>query len=506
MLTQVSYSRPQSLFTRLGLFLIVALPLALIVSAASLAQPLLPTALGPGVTSTTGGVAAGNDLYRINLDLGVFPDAQCNDGSPAVMYVRNAADPVHADRWLFHLQGGGSCRDGQKCADRWLNVNTNYGAQKMSSDFAPAVGIRGKGILSRDPVNNFAQWNQVYLYYCSSDGWGGRGHAVSSEATVPGGAVVPYTIHFHGADIIDAAVETLKRTAGVVTYLENGELMRTMPDLDDAYNILLTGSSAGGGGVTITADRFFEDIRSTNTNCSGGVCDVTFASAIDANYGPSRERLDLSTTQHCVENGICTYEELMMDSWANVDIGFWGSDGEASCLAFHAAAGEQWRCAGKNHILENHLMTPFFVRMDSQDNSSMGKFLAAGYQFGGIPATEEDFGEIVVDQLLGLESLAAGSEEARLASPLEPPGAFGAQCGDHVSITNDEPFLEVTAPLEASGAPLTTNQLLLQWFTGSGPREAIEPFVTSGFGGYCHGMFSSGFETGDTTEWSSSFP
>jgi hypothetical protein len=54
----------------------------------------------------------------------------------------------------------------------------------------------GRGILSPGPQNRFAEWDQVYLYYCSSDAWSGRGSDVSTAADIPAGSTVAYTIDF----------------------------------------------------------------------------------------------------------------------------------------------------------------------------------------------------------------------------------------------------------------------------------------------------------------------
>src|SRR3954471_4212683 len=63
-----------------------------------------PPLTAPNVTS--------GELRKIVIN---SPGAVCNDGTPAVMYVRAAApgasepDGSSANRWVIHLEGGGSC-------------------------------------------------------------------------------------------------------------------------------------------------------------------------------------------------------------------------------------------------------------------------------------------------------------------------------------------------------------------------------------------------------------
>ena len=117
------------------------------------AQPPLATALGPGVPSSTGTIAAGTDLWRVDIDTAAYPQATCNDETAARIYVRQGRGG-DVDRWHLHLQGGGACRTGQACADRWKHHDTNYGAHKMSTDRLGAES-RHRGArhpLSRPPL------------------------------------------------------------------------------------------------------------------------------------------------------------------------------------------------------------------------------------------------------------------------------------------------------------------------------------------------------------------
>ena len=468
------------------------------------AQPNIASALGPGVPSPSGLIGSGTDLWRFDLDTSAYPQAVCNDLTGARIYLRQGSgDDV--DRWQIHLQGGGGCRSGDSCADRWKNVETNFGAHKMSTDWAPNQGIVGQGILAPHAENKFADWNHVYVYYCSSDTWSGRG-TTSTSVTLSDGTVIPYSIDFHGADIIDAVIDTLRRGNGPVSYLEGGETPVLLPDLDDATDVLLTGSSAGGGGVIRNADRVFETLRTFNNAClPRGSCDLRLAAVPEATFGPDREQLDWSTSQSCVNAGLCTYQDLITSAFDVLTV-FWHWAGEASCFGFHAAGGDTWRCADTEHLVQNHLQAPFFVRMDTQDSLLLNNLLDQAPGYKGAPVGAADFGQLVHDQLLAFENLAATSEEARVAGPLEPPGAFGAQCQDHVTISNQAHYDRLVAR-ESDGELVDSNDLLWDWFWASGEREAIQPFVMPGRDGVCGaGIFADGFESGDTQRWSDAVP
>jgi len=45
--------------------------------------------------------------------------------------------------------------------------------------------IEGNGIFMQTPLNNFAGWNQVFVYYCSSDDWEGSASNSLDKALLP---------------------------------------------------------------------------------------------------------------------------------------------------------------------------------------------------------------------------------------------------------------------------------------------------------------------------------
>ena len=136
----------------------------------------------------------GSELQRYTLEA---PEAVCNDGSRAVMYVRGATDDALADVWSIHLQGGGSCGSYLSCAIRWCGLDY-YDWSKMSARDLP-LEIAGYGIFDAEASNLLAGANQVFFYYCSSDAWRGQGSAAydSDDLEVP--AELPVEIPFMDA-------------------------------------------------------------------------------------------------------------------------------------------------------------------------------------------------------------------------------------------------------------------------------------------------------------------
>lgn len=124
---------------------------------APLIQYALDCALNNDYRLPASTVATSDDFHRVTLN---DPKAVCNDGTPAVIFIRSAA--TNSDRWVFHLQGGGSCAE-HDCAERWCE-NMNL----MSSTNAPEAVIE-EGLFSLRNDNVFADANYVFVPYCSSD-------------------------------------------------------------------------------------------------------------------------------------------------------------------------------------------------------------------------------------------------------------------------------------------------------------------------------------------------
>lgn len=425
-----------------------------------------------GIAGRTG---AGTALARIDVDLDVFPDARCVDGTGAVFFVRRAVDPAAAGRWIIQLQGGGSCIDGQSCAERWCRVDTNFGADKMSSRFAPEQGTNAGGILANRPENPFAGWNQIFIHYCSSDVWSGRQREVEMSAAHPvTGAPVTFRARFLGQSILDAVVATLRRDGvGPVRYVGPEGVERTLPDLDDADEVVLAGASAGGAGTIFNLDRFASRLREHNTSCTGAECALRVWGVIDSIYSVRLDRLDFSESALCTERGTCTWDaHQRMDYETKRSV--WAATFDDTCSSWHAehASGDGFRCADSNFVVDNHVTTPFVMRMGLTDQLIGANAAERGFtvpERDGAPLTLGLFAELVSEQLLALPDLATTAHER--AGVTVAPGVYGPACPQHETLSSGPAYYDVR--VVDGEAEIAFVDVLSAWRAGGSPTVAV---------------------------------
>ena len=431
----------------------------------------------PGVPGEAGGFGSSASPNLFVPTAPAFPaNVFCNDGTTPVYYVRRAQRAQDRNRWHIHLEGGGRCSDGKSCASRWCSVDTNFGADKMSSSRA-TTSPRAGGIFSTAPNNAFRGWNHVLISYCSSDSWSGRAQNVPLSFTTPTGVNISYDIHFQGADILDAVLETLRQVNGPVTYDDKTGDVQNLPDLDEATIVLLTGSSAGSGGVKYNADRVGDLLAANNVNAGP----LDFRAVVDAGFGRKPRGMDWPRSAHCVVSGFCDYETYMQHQWFNVSQALYNADGDLSCLNYHATTGtgKEFLCVDSTYLIQHHITTPLFVRVDLQDELQVRNYVKYGFGSAG------DWGQIVQHQLAALEDLDSTSLEGSVLSggpPLTTPGVFGPQCTDHIALTN-RPFSEVQ--LGQPTGSYSFHDVLQNWLTGGSPQQVIAPYSGPGRSSTC---------------------
>ena len=428
--------------------------ISLLLFAAIVSAAELPQVFSCGRQGSVGGLGGGTDLTRFIVDTTQFPDARCNDGTPAIFYYGAATRVADRDKWLIFLQGGGSCTDGQLCAQRWCSVDTNYGMDKMTSSLS-RPSIRGDGFLNPDPQNQFGSWNRVLIFYCSSDVWSGN-NVRTLSATVGDGTMREYDIRFKGMRIIDAVLDTL-RNAGfgrrrVARHDEKA--VGPWPDLDDAEAVLFAGSSAGGAGVRANLDRVGTKLKTTNPG-------LDYRGVIDASYGTQTEFLDFSRSTFCTNQPSygCSYESFVRATGEFLHVGMWGAGLEESCERWHAtnAPGTEWRCSDHEHVMLHHITTPLFIHQDMQDTQVGGNFVEPGF------GTPSDFARRVEEEL------------RTLPAPEEPrggePGRHVPQCTDHESFTNDAAAFRVRID------GVSYHDAVWNWWRGVQPIVLVRPFT-----------------------------
>lgn len=173
----------------------------------------------------------------VKFDPDQYPDAMCNDGSPAGYDVQR---PVEGSSdWVIYLNGGGYCSDDLACRARWRSLS-----QYMSSNSWIPFDFSSQGIVSSNGI--FSQLNRVNLRYCSSDLWTGSHVGIfDAQNPPPSRTAIPVSNwHFRGTAITEAAFDDLFRFG-----------------LGDAQTVLIVGASAGGFGVMSNMDRYAADLQ-----------------------------------------------------------------------------------------------------------------------------------------------------------------------------------------------------------------------------------------------------
>lgn len=414
------------------------------------------------------------ELQRAVIDTTVFPDALCNDGSPAVIYYRPYSGAQNRNKWLINLHGGGSCTSGASCAVRWCNCanttvcpyadkTTNFDRSNMNNDGPPmrsggGLGLRGGTGIQTNPL---ADYNQVELKYCSSDAWKGNRKGVSLSATNPvTGDPVTFKLNFLGAKILDGDLAWLRQDGvpGVVYTLSGAST--PLPDLDDATEVVVTGDSAGGAGVVTNLDYIAELLKAHNT--SPGALQVY--GLIDAFVGIERSVLDY--TSYYIPQ-VMSYDDYL--TLRTMSASEPGSRVDASCAQIHAA--DPRICADENHVVRNHLTTPFFVRMALRDSNIGGGMVEEMLNDpDGNPLTINSFALRLHDELTAFAHLSQTAEEG--ASFTKEPGVFGPACTKHDTIhDNSDTFQTTITP--PSGTPQRLVGVFENWRTGSGTPTNI---------------------------------
>lgn len=435
--------------------------------------PALGEALTCGVMGTAGGLGGRNQplgLQRQLIDLASFPDARCNDGSAGVFYFRPYEGTANRDKWLIHLQGGGSCSSPDDCAQRYCSVDTGFGMQGMSSFPAPTNGINGLGIMARRGEVNFTgpspfeNFNQVFIKYCSSDKWVGTAKDVVVTGAHPlTQAPLTYRVNFLGSRIIDAVLAQLRRTNGQPAVYMLSPAPTAMPDLDAAEQVVLAGGSGGGNGTAQNLDRVAALLKAGNTRCADGTCPEV-RGLIDSSFTPPQESLDFSHTDFCLEDGICTAEAAQRAQETSGSGKLWKPQWDQSCLDYHSPANATWRCLDSTFVARNHITTPFFVRMGLIDENIGPQLVEGKFALPGKgPMTMADFALTVKANLAALADIKTLALEKVAITTV--PGAFGPLCPEHETLRGPETF---DAAIESGGQVHRMFTLFLNWINGTG--------------------------------------
>ncbi len=467
-----------------------------------------PITLIPAGNATSG---SGTALYRHIINSSI---ALCNDGSPAVAYVQTATNAANVNDWVIAMEGGGSCKNAQECLDRWQGLGG--GIQLMSTQIsritwnasrglgvaafsppsgweaatigglpfyvAPARVSRG-GMFSNVAANPFAGWNKVFLNYCSRDNHIGRNPLTNNSGISRAGAAVAFNLQFRGADIFDGLIADLR--AGFTACAAGpGAACQTMPTLNSATNILLTGSSAGSQGAQDTLDFFRAGQTAVNAN-------TVVRGVFDAGSGPLRNELPYSLALA----KFVSYQADMDSEWSMMTT-YWDARTDETCFDLNAELRS--RCADHMHLQRHHITTSFFFHQDLLDSVAYPKILSRFFPHPVPPvagAVSYPVGtaawELSTGSLANLQEISMYREFTSNRYPTErsliigdaqwiPSGIFAPRCQAHVTLSNDGFFNQL---LPVAGVPTNLATALTTWLaTAPGAASTITAYATPGIG------------------------
>ena len=398
----------------------------------------------------------GHEMARVTVDLVAHPRAMCNDGTAATYYVRPGVDPT---RWVVHLQGGGACQSEEECRARWCYTPASeYSAEMMSSDESFGTLLTG-GIFDPDPVlNKFSAWNHVFVHYCSSDFFLGRSADVDFENLLE--PEFNYRIHFLGQDTLDAIFTDLRSTTPDLA-------AQGMSSLDDATQVLLTGTTSGAVGVIHNLDRVSAQLQATNPS-------VDVRGVIDSAGYPAAD-----TTGGGPYTGVVDPLNLWKYELLAADNSLFGGELDASCIASEIALTEPWWCEEQMHVLTHQVETPFFLY---NDQLAVGNPLCKG---------DPSCVPMWIDQVNALAHIADPDVVGRLSPPAYPidaplPGYSLPRCGTHAGLgwPDSLGFLHVKVPLDAyvpgGSTWVSFHDALWSWVEGDSGATTILRSIDDG--------------------------
>lgn len=377
----------------------------------------------------------GDELQRYTLH---DPEAVCNDGTRAVMYVRPATSDTLADVWSIHLQGGGGCSSYASCAIRWCGLDY-YDSSKMSSRNLPLT-IAGFGIYDAEEQNLLQEANHVFFYYCSSDAWRGLGSAsydpddleIPEELPVEVPDELPsYTLFRRGHTILASGLDEL--AAGIVA--DDG---LEMPPLDDARLVVFNGTSGGSAGARVNADYVRERLAPSGTSV---------LAVFDAANFPGPAHLPDYATE---------LEAMLALGWEQSR----GTDSptpfmDETCWDRLGGTADEGRCYDLDYVMLNHITTPFFVRQDLRDIGGIAE---------SVGVAEDDFEAGVIAMLGSLEDLRFTAVEGEDITVI--PGAYGPNCAQHVALESTQWWALATLDDE-SGGSMSFQDAVIAWYGGA---------------------------------------
>ncbi len=305
----------------------------------------------------------------------------------------------------------------------------------MSSLGTPGK-MKGTGLLLDHVNNRFSTYNQIMVFYCSSDTWLGDaapGTVVTTDsADQLYGNELTTDIQFRGARIVNTVMTALETAGGLTVRRPNKSIVYRLPQMSHARSVLLSGDSAGGNGMRHNLDRFNSRIDAKSIYGANNENGVPVIGFLDAGGIPYPWKLDY--TNH---PDFSDYDDMMYQTYEQQK-SFHGVTPAAlddSCIPNEK---NESKCADHSNVQRNYITTPLFHRASLRDSLKIKAFIGTAANPG-----------MMVDQLeLAQESAAAAHDLITAGVYREGPMQIMApQCTSHIVWSNGRYYRQ------RSGAP-----------------------------------------------------
>ena len=269
--------------------------------------------------------SASNGVQTCSIDPTLDRNALCNDGTvPAFWYRPGSGNGV--TRWLVWLQGGSECFDAVSCT-----LRASIPQAKILVTASGFTADAGTGLMSASSRTNPSLYNvnTVFVHYCSSDTWSGD-RAATGRIFVP---ALASTWQFRGRRIAMAAVQSIREL---------------VPAFSAATQVILGGDSAGGVGITLTANDLLPLLPSG----------VPVLLINDAGFALNIGQFDSSAPAPYVFAGHPNAFETQIAA----RLAFWHARGDKLCDAAATTSAQHANCYDTSYVLKNgYIQVPTFV-------------------------------------------------------------------------------------------------------------------------------------------------
>eukprot|EP00242_Pyramimonas_sp_CCMP2087_P011700 CAMPEP_0198197510 /NCGR_PEP_ID=MMETSP1445-20131203/1105_1 /TAXON_ID=36898 /ORGANISM="Pyramimonas sp., Strain CCMP2087" /LENGTH=580 /DNA_ID=CAMNT_0043866819 /DNA_START=219 /DNA_END=1961 /DNA_ORIENTATION=+ len=373
-------------------------------------------------------------MKKIEVDLSKFPNAVCNDGSPAAYYYKPALSNVgHENIWNVHFEGGNWCTDEESCDFR--SRLTRYNAKKIADGedlkdpqstwyvtssklWSDTMDVGG--IFAPPPCSPLYGVHQIFVAYCSSDAW--MGDMTATNET--------FGLHFQGANIYDAVVQSVLQIHGLQPAMDKC----LVEECEKKPLLLLGGYSAGARGTMLHIDFVRKNLGPA----------VNVYGVMDSGMW-----LDIEPEPKAVRSGRLSLKQETINAMAMFKV-HKTSILDWKCMDDHE--GELWKCMFPQYRMP-YVQTPYVVTSSQRDAFMELKLFAEGVQTmpDGVTWVSDSKDRREMHQKISSTFL----ETIFSLKKLRPDNAFfSAACLDH-AVSLDQKYLNWVTTRDFSTTMLT---------------------------------------------------